>query len=167
MESYNVVLLVSCVLGLGLFFTSTWSRVHMTLHRMEALEEGGSLLVTAAFGAGLGAVSALVNSHAISFAEGCAMVLVSSLALVHGRVFALAAYQVIKNTDAWYAERFIIDHLDALVSRQYSDLYEDPAKLQAYLDRTYGKDRVKASSLDRILRNSNAPCTAGTLRRVS
>lgn len=165
METYNVVLLVSCLFGIGLFFTPTWSRVHLTLHRMEALEEGGSLLKTAAIGAGLGAVSALVNSHVGNFAEGCGAVLASSLALVHGRVFTLAAYQVMKNPKAWYAERFVVDHLEALASKQYAELYDDPVKLQAYLDKTYGKDTVKVASLHRALRKANVPADA--LRRVS
>ena len=151
MTGYDVFLLCSVLLGIGLFFTSTWTTMHLTLHRIGSLEEGGSLWRTAAFGAGVGIVGALMNSSVQSPLQYVGYVIASAIFLVHGRTFVLAAKQVMANPVEWEVNRLMVAFWQTALSKDFEEKFDSPEKLQAYLDRTYGKGKVDAKMFYRQL----------------
>ncbi len=151
MTTYDTFLLCSLVFGAGAFLTKGWSVMLLTLHRLEALEDGGPLLKTALIGAGLGAVSALINSSVQTPLQFVGVVIVSAMFMTHGRMCYLAARQVLSNPNQWYANKAAVAVMDAAVTKHFDELYDSPEKLQAYLDRTYGTGTVDVRSVYRTL----------------
>lgn len=143
--------------GVGYLLTDHFARLLQVLDLMH-LYDGEKAARTALLGLGIGALTALCGhsptelGYWLATANGLVWTVVGgfyhSAALAFRRPHAYARYA------------FEVDHLRFFTSDAYEDMMTNPVRLQAYLDRTYGKGLVNANEeLKRFKKTSKLSTT--------
>jgi hypothetical protein len=143
LEMETSLLLTMLCAGCGYFLTTHFERLLKILGLMD-LYDGRKARNTALLGLGIGAFTSFVGhrpdelGYWLSVANGTVWTMVGG--------FILSAIAAQRRPVAFAKYAFLVDHLALTTSDLMVDIMEDPVRLQAHLDRTYGKGLVNAKA---------------------